>query len=145
VWEREVGFAKSVADHDAKTFAEHVLPGAVFVDSGDRLLRGRDAVVDGWAKIIRGEGLRFGWYPTTIALTGDPHVALSRGPFWIEIVKPDAPHKFLTGTFHSIWVQDGDGVWRVTVDGGGPEPVPATAEDVAKLQAAQPGKCPLKG
>lgn len=30
VWARELGFARSVAEHDAATFASHLHPGAAF-------------------------------------------------------------------------------------------------------------------
>src|ERR1700722_4144154 len=72
VWDRENSFAHSVLVHDPQAFAEHVLPGAVFVDGGD-LLRGRDAIATAWAKIVRGDGFVFTWHPTSIAITGDPH------------------------------------------------------------------------
>ena len=45
VWARELGFAASVAAHDAAAFAEHVDPGAVFGAGRERQARGREAVV----------------------------------------------------------------------------------------------------
>jgi uncharacterized protein (TIGR02246 family) len=141
VWDRENEFARSVADHDAKRFAEHVLPAAVFVDGGD-LLRGRDAIVAGWESIIRGEGFVLTWHPTSVEILGDSRVALSRGPYWIESTKPDANPKYLTGNFQSTWVEDADGVWRVAIDGGTPPPKPATEADVKKLAGSIPSTCP---
>ncbi len=141
VWDRENAFARSVQVHDTAAFAEHVLPGAVFVDDG-KLLRGRDAIVAAWGPILRGEGMVFRWAPSQVAVTGDPHVALTRGPFWIERTSPGAPHRFITGTFQSVWVKDVDGAWRVAVDGSGGDPVAASEEDIAKLLAALPARCP---
>jgi uncharacterized protein (TIGR02246 family) len=142
VWDRENSFARSVFEHDATTFAEHVLPGAVFVGDGS-LLRGREAIVEAWGNIIRGKATVFVWHPTQVAVTGDPNVALSRGPYWIEFTKPDAPHRFLAGTFQSVWVRDTDSAWRVAIDGGTADPVPASEADVQKLMASIPAHCPL--
>jgi ketosteroid isomerase-like protein len=141
VWDRENEFARSVHDHDASVFAEHVLPGAVFVN-GSGLFQGREAIVKGWDKIIKGDGMLFEWHPTEVTVTGDPHVALSRGPYWIEFTKADAKQRYLAGTFQSVWVKDVDGVWRVTIDGGTADPLPVTEADVQKVKDAIPAKCP---
>jgi ketosteroid isomerase-like protein len=144
VWDREVEFARSVQDHDARAFAEHVHPGAVFVE-GDALQRGRDAVVKSWEGLLRGDKMRIDWHPTSVVMTGDPRVALSRGPYWIEVLKPDAKERFLTGVYQSVWLLDEGGVWRVTIDGGTPPAVPASAADVEKIKASLPTKCPAGG
>ena len=145
VWGRELEFARSVKEHDARAFAEHVHPGAVFVQGDGSVLRGRDAVVTSWASIIRGGEVHLEWYPTSVIQTGAPDVALSRGPYWIEVTKPDAKQRFLTGTFQSVWVRDGDGTWHVLMDGGTPPPAPATEADIARLKAAVPARCPGPG
>lgn len=141
VWDREVEFARSVKDHDARVFAEHVHPGAVFVEGDGSVLHGRDAVVTSWASIIRGDDVHLEWYPTSVIQTGAQDVAISRGPYWVEVTKPDAKQRFLTGVFQSIWVRDTDGVWRVLVDGGTPPPTPATEPDIARLRSAI-ARCP---
>ena len=48
VWQRELSFAGSVADHDATAFAEHLHPQAVFGVSG-KPTRGREAITREWA------------------------------------------------------------------------------------------------
>jgi ketosteroid isomerase-like protein len=131
-----------VKDHDARAFAEHVHPGATFVEGDGSVLRGRDAVVGSWASIIRGDDFHLEWYPTSVIQTGAPDVALSRGPYWIEFTKPDAKQRFLAGVFQSIWVRDTDGTWRVLVDGGTPSPAAATEGDIARLKSAIPVRCP---
>jgi ketosteroid isomerase-like protein len=141
VWDREVAFARSVADHDAAAFAEHVHPGAIFLDAHGAS-QGRDAVVKAWDPLVRGEGLRLGWHPTSVLATGDPRVALSRGPYWLAIDKPGAPTKYMTGNFQSIWARDADGAWRVLVDGGTPPPQEVTREEVERVRASLPEKCP---
>jgi ketosteroid isomerase-like protein len=144
VWNREVEFAKAVQDHDTRAFAEHVHLGAVFVegDAASDVKRGRDAIADAWKGLLHGDAIRLDWHPTSVILTGDPHVALSRGPYWMEDVRPNAKQRFLTGLYQSVWVQDADGAWRVAIDGGTAAPVPASAEDVQKIRASVPERCP---
>jgi ketosteroid isomerase-like protein len=141
VWDRELGFAKSVADHDLAAFTEHVHPAAVFVDGGGALLQGRAAVVDGWRAIVEGKKVRLFWHPTTVIADGAPGVALSRGPYLVEDPRPDAKNRFLKGTFQSIWVRDTDGAWRVVVDGGTPPPVPATPDEAERLMTELHAPC----
>jgi ketosteroid isomerase-like protein len=139
VWARELSFARSVRDHDAAAFADHVLEGAVFV--GATTLHGREAVVKGWDDIVRGTAGRFDWHPAEVVVTGDPHVAMSRGPVWIEVAKPGAPVKRLLGAYQSTWVLDGDGVWRVGVDGG-QSPHEVSEEEMARSRASVADPCP---
>jgi ketosteroid isomerase-like protein len=141
VWDRENSFSRSVRDHDAAAFAEHVLPGAVFLTGPDEITRGRAAVVAGWGDILRGADLRLEWHPTSVEAASDG-VALSRGPYWIEITKPGAPVRWLGGVFQSTWVRDADGAWRVAFDGGTPPPVPTTEEQIEKIKASIPARCP---
>ena len=49
VWARELSFAKSVADHNAAAFAEHVHPDAAFGVERAVPTRGREAIATQWA------------------------------------------------------------------------------------------------
>ncbi len=97
-----------------------------------------------WAPIIEGKEIHLGWYPGFVTIGGDPHVAISRGPYWIENPDPkaDPATRYRVGDFQSVWVKDVDGQWRVLVDGGGPPSRPASEEEVAKLKAGLPASCP---
>jgi ketosteroid isomerase-like protein len=141
VWTREVEFARSVQEHDAAAFAEHVHPGAVFVDA-QGVAQGREAIVKGWASIVRGDGVHLAWHPTSVVLAGDSRVALSRGPYWLELAKPGEPVRYMTGVYQSVWSVDADGAWRVIVDGGTPPPKETTRDEVERIEAALPAKCP---
>jgi len=142
VWSREASFAKSVEDHDAKAFAEHLHADASFISGPKHVARGRDAVIAEWAPIVEGKGMRFHWYPDAVTVAGDTGVGLSRGPYWIENLAPDAKDKYVTGRFISTWVRDAKGTWHVLYDGGGGSiPKPATAEEIAKLEAGRKA-CP---
>lgn len=142
VWNREVSFAASVENHDAKAFAEHLHPGAVFLGGSNRAKRGSDVIAAAWAGIVEGKDGVLHWHPDTVVIGGDPNVALSRGPWWIADTSKDAKQPFVMGTYISTWVRGEDGVWHVLFDGGGGnEPKPASAEDVAKLIASLPAVC----
>ncbi|GAB2512319.1 YybH family protein [Lysobacter humi (ex Lee et al. 2017)] len=138
VWRRELSFAASVAAHDAAAFAGHVAPDAVFGVNGPRVQRGRDAVVAGWARIVRGEGMRLEWYPQHVTAVGD--LAWSTGPALVEQLDGRAP-RFLLSSYQSVWRRNSDGTWHVLFDGG-TAPREATEAQAAAFRAAHPAGCP---
>jgi ketosteroid isomerase-like protein len=142
VWERELSFSKTVARHDEAAFTEHVHAGAVFAAGSAEPQRGRAAVVERWREIIEGKAFALHWRPGHVAIGGDPDIALSSGPAWIEDFDPKATQRWTISRFTSTWVRDKDGRWRVMFDGSSAPPKPATAEEVAKLAASQPATCP---
>jgi len=142
VWNREISFAAAVESHDAKAFAEHLHPGAVFLGGNNKPKRGSEVIAGAWAGIVQGEGGVLHWHPDTVVIGGDPNVALSRGPWWIADTSPGAKAPFVIGSYVSTWVRDRKGVWHVLFDGGGGnEPKPASADDIAKLIASFPTVC----
>ena len=136
VWTRELSFADSVAKHDAKAFAEHVHEGAVFNAKSPQPLRGRDAILRRWAKIIDGTGLKLSWYPTAVVIGGEGDIALSSGPALYESPDPKEAGKATIGGFQSTWHKGADGTWRVLFDDG-IEPKPATEADIAAFRGGR--------
>ncbi len=108
---REAAFAKTMADRDLKAFAQFVSEEAVFL--GTRVLRGRQAVAEGWAPYFAGSNASFSWRPATIELIASGTLAISRGPVFDDQGKR-------TGTFTSTWRLEKDGEWRVVLDSGCP-------------------------
>jgi len=142
VWNREVSFAASVENHDAQAFAEHLHPGAVFLGGANKPRRGSEAIATAWTDIVKGSEGVLHWHPDTVVIGGNPNVALSRGPWWIADTSKDAKAPYVMGNYISTWVRGDDGVWHVLFDGGGGnQPVPASAEDIAKLQASFAATC----
>ena len=141
VWARELGFARSVAEHDAAAFAGFVAEGAVFGAKRPNPRRGRDAVVAAWSGIIKGKELRLAWYPNMVAIGGEADIASSSGPALYEDLAPGAKQRFLIGGFQSIWHRDADGAWRVLFDDG-IDPKPASAAEVAAFEAGRRETCP---
>lgn len=141
VWERELGFARSVAMHDAAAFAEHVHPQAAFNSGAPQPLRGREAIVAAWSDIIAGRGLKLSWYPERVTIGGPGDVAWSSGPALFEDLAPDTKQRWSIGKFHSVWHRDADGTWRVLFDQGAGR-APADAAAVEAFQAGRRSRCP---
>jgi ketosteroid isomerase-like protein len=142
VWARERSFAQSVEAHDATAFAEHLHPGAIFI-GGPEPARGKAAVVTDWAPLVKGEIKHLHWAPDQVVIGGDPDVALSMGPYWMEDTRPGANPRFHSGRFISTWRRDAQGTWHVLYDGGGGNRAePASEDDVARLKASLPATCP---
>jgi ketosteroid isomerase-like protein len=143
VWERERTFARSVEDHDRKAFIEHVHANAVFGAASPQTQIGRDAIVKAWDGIIEGKGVKLEWRPQFVSSGADTNVAMSRGPFAITATNDKGETKRAIGQFVSVWVRkDAASPWYVVLDGGGPAPTPATAEEAKKHLDAAPTSCP---
>jgi ketosteroid isomerase-like protein len=148
VWARELSFADSVARHDANAFAEHVHPQGVFSasEAPDARLTGREAIVAGWAPIVAGQHLTIRWYPTSTVASPDARVVWSSGPALVIARRGDrgTPEETTSiGAFHSVWMRDTDGAWRVIFDDG-VEPVPASAGQVAAFESGRRADCPSR-
>ena len=137
VWQRERSFARSVAEHDATAFAEHLHADAAFGVSGTPT-RGRDAITREWAGLIDGSALVLRWYPVVVTLGGDGRTAYSSGPALYEDPKTGATR---LGRFGSVWQRDDDGIWRVLFDDGIP-PQPADAAAVQRFREGERVACP---
>lgn len=141
VWARELGFARSVATHDAEGFAEHVHAGAVFGAGSERQYRGREAIARAWADIVEGRRLTIEWYPTRTTVGGEDGIAWSQGPALVVRHPGTAQAEYRFGGFRSVWRRGEDGVWRVLFDDG-IESVPATPEQVRAFREARRDACP---
>lgn len=141
VWARELGFARSVVEHDAAAFAGHVDEHAVFGAGSPVPTRGRETIVRDWARIIAGDGMRLSWYPTRVTISDAADVAWSSGPALFEHLAPDAPPRYSIGAFDSLWRRGADGEWRVLYDDGVP-PRPASDAQVAAFHAGRHEICP---
>ena len=140
VWTRELGFARSVAEHDAAAFADHVAEGAVFGAGGPRPVRGRAAIVRDWADLVAGSRVRLEWYPRQVTANAAGDLAWSTGPALTEVLDPAAPQRYLLSRFRSVWRKEADGQWRVVFDEGDP-PRPASAAEAQAFRAARPSTC----
>lgn len=142
VWKRELGFARAVADHDTRAFADHVDANAVFGVGGPHRTRGREAIVAEWKGIVDGSALELRWYPDQVSLASDGRTAHSSGPALYRDPKDGSVRQ---GRFGSVWQRDAEGVWRVVFDGGVQPPRPADAAAVRAFEAGRREECPAEG
>jgi ketosteroid isomerase-like protein len=107
----ETAFARTMADRDWDAFKASISPEAVFFGRG--VLRGRDAVADGWKPYFDGAQAPFSWLPEQVEALESGRLALSSGPVL------DSEGKRI-GTFQSVWRLEADGRWRIIFDKGCP-------------------------
>ncbi|GAB3513576.1 YybH family protein [Pseudoxanthomonas daejeonensis] len=138
VWDRELSFAQSVADHDTEAFASHLHPFAVFGVSRPNPQRGQGEILEAWAGLIAGRQTRLWWYPEHVHAGGDAGIVSSSGPALYQDV---ASGQYRLGRFSSVWQRGADGVWRVVFDDG-LAPQPADPAKVEAFHRGRVGACP---
>jgi ketosteroid isomerase-like protein len=100
-----------MADRDHVAFAGFVSEEALFL--GPTVLRGREAVAEGWKPFFEGPQAPFSWEPERVEVIDSGSLAISTGP----VRGPDGQR---VGTFTSTWRREADGRWRVVLDSGCP-------------------------
>ena len=106
----ERAFAQTMADRDLEAFGTFVSEEAVFFGSSGTL-RGRAAVVEGWAPLFEGPDAPFSWEPEVVEVLDSGILAHSSGP-----VRDQDGN--VVATFNSVWRLETDGRWRVIFDKG---------------------------
>lgn len=113
----ERAFAQTMAERDLAAFAGFLSDEAVFF-SGGAVLRGKAAVVAGWAAYFAaGTPAPFSWSPDRVEVLASGGLAFSTG-----LVRD--PQGRVAARFQSVWRREADGRWRVVFDKGSP-PDPA--------------------
>jgi pimeloyl-ACP methyl ester carboxylesterase/ketosteroid isomerase-like protein len=126
VRDAEAGFAKAFADRDKTKFFSYVADDAVFLNPLGTL-RGKQQIIERWSRFFDGVAeAPFQWGPERVEVTGDGRIGFSMGP----IYAPNGEHG---GYYSSIWQKQGDGSWKVIVDGPG-NPPPHLAENAAPFE-----------
>ena len=110
VRETERAFARTMADRDHAAFMAFLAEETVFF-SGQRAIRGRQAVAQAWKPFYEPPQAPFSWEPDVVEVLDSGTLALSSGP-----VK-DAEGK-VVGRFNSVWRREPDGRWLVVFDKG---------------------------
>ena len=108
----EAAFARTMSDRDFQAFATFVSGEAIFF-GGAGTLRGKEAVLEGWAPYFEGDVAPFSWEPQVVEVLDSGTLAHSSGPV-------RDPEGQVVGTFNSIWRLEPDGKWRVVFDKGCP-------------------------
>lgn len=108
----ETAFAKSMADRDLTAFASFLAEDAVFYGAAQPL-RGREAIVAGWARFFEDKAAPFAWEPQDVFVLATGELGLSSGP----VYGPDGKQ---VSFFISTWRREPDGRWLIVLDRGCP-------------------------
>ncbi len=114
----ELAFAQTVKDRDLEAFAQYVAEDAIFASDG--VLRGREAIRNGWAPLFEEGAPLLEWAPKTVAVQDSGKLAISTGPYSMTRTAADGTVTRRCGTFMSIWQKQPDGSWKIIFDGGSP-------------------------
>lgn len=108
----ERAFARTLADRDLAAFAGFLAEETVFF-SGDRPVRGREAVTEEWRPYFDGPTPPFAWEPDQVEVLDSGTLAWSTGP----VRDPDGNP---IARFNSVWRREASGEWRIVFDRGSP-------------------------
>jgi len=117
VADTERAFAKTMADRDHEAFKTFLSEEAVFFGEIG-VLRGKEAVAEGWKGLYTGPDALFSWEPQEVEVLESGTLALSSGPVY-------NPQGERIGTFNSVWRLEANGKWRVVFDKGCPPCTPS--------------------
>ena len=102
--------AEAWPDRDHAAFARFIADEALFF-SGPTPLRGRQPVIDFWARFYAGPKAPFSWEPDEVEVLDGGTLALSSGP----VRNPDGK---LVARFTSVWRRTPAGRWEIVFDKG---------------------------
>lgn len=104
----EMAFAAAFGANDPESFATFVAEDAVFLAGSGQTLRGREAVVAVWRKMMADP--KFGWEPSRVEVNDEGTLGTTTGP--VRDLKGNH-----IGSFSSVWKRQEDGSWKVIFDG----------------------------
>lgn len=108
----EIAFAATMAERDHEAFRSFLAEETIFL-SAKGVLRGREAVAEGWKRFYETPEAPFSWAPETVEVLDSGTLAISTGP----VSTPDGAR---VGTFNSTWRREQDGSWKIVLDNGCP-------------------------
>lgn len=132
----EIAFAESVADSDVDAFRDLLHADARFV--GSRVARGRDDIVSAWAAFFGQDRPLLTWRPDIVEVLETGTLALSRGPYRLQVTDADGNVSEEWGTYNSVWQKQADGAWQIIFDAGSPAAEPPSPVARALIEDAAP-------
>jgi ketosteroid isomerase-like protein len=133
----ETAFSMSVENGDWEAFEAIVHPDARFA-SGSRPARvGAPAIRAGWERSYSRPERSIRWRSRSVEILKPGELALSRGPYRMQVTAEDGEVTETWGTFNSVWVREGES-WQVIFDLGSE----GNEEADQELIATGGGPCP---
>lgn len=132
----EIAFAESVANSDIDAFRNLLHPDARFVGSG--VVRGRDEIVAAWEPLFAKDRPLLVWRPEIVEVLDSGVLALSRGPYRLQVGDADGKLSEEWGTYNSIWLKQPDGAWQIVFDAGSPAAEPPPEKTRQLIEDAAP-------
>ncbi len=132
----EIAFAESVANSDIDAFRNLLHPDARFVGSG--VVRGRDEIVAAWEPLFGKDRPLLVWRPEIVEVLDSGILALSRGPYRLQVSDADGKLSEEWGTYNSIWLKQPNGAWQIVFDAGSPAAEPPPANTRRLIEDAAP-------
>jgi ketosteroid isomerase-like protein len=111
VADTERAFAATMKARDHAAFKNFVSDEAVFFSGNGVVLRGKDAVANGWRSYYDNPQAPFSWEPDEVEVVDSGTLAYSTGPVY-------DPSGKVVARFSSIWRLEAPGTWRVVFDRG---------------------------
>jgi uncharacterized protein (TIGR02246 family) len=119
VLEADRSFDAAVAAGDGTAFADLIAVDAVFL--GSTTLRGRDAIVEGWAPLLDPDGATsLRWQPASAEVSSSGDLAYTMGTYRLEARDETGQVRAATGEYVTVWRRQSDGRWRAAADSGTP-------------------------
>ena len=132
----EIAFAESVANSDIEAFRNLLHPDTRFVGSG--VVRGRDEIASAWQPLFDDDRPLLVWRPEIVEVLDSGVLALSRGPYRLQINDADGNVTFEWGTYNSIWLKLPNGAWQIVFDAGSPAAEPPPERTRRLIEDAAP-------
>lgn len=132
----EIAFAESVATSDIEAFGRLLHPDARFVGSG--VVRGRAEIVAAWQPLFAEDRPLLVWRPEIVEVLDSGILALSRGPYRLQVSDANGKLTEEWGTYNSIWLKQPNGAWQIIFDAGSPAAEPPPAKTRELIEDAAP-------
>ncbi len=113
--EADQALARAVGQRDRAGFGALVAEDAIFAGGGAPL-RGRAAVLSGWAGFFEPEGPRMSWAPELAEIARSGDLGYTVGRYLFESRDASGRSVKREGRYVTVWRREGDATFRVAVD-----------------------------
>jgi ketosteroid isomerase-like protein len=134
----ETAFSESVENGDWEAFETIVHADARFASGSRPSQVGAPAIRAGWERSYSRPERAIRWRSRSVEILKPGALALSRGPYRMQVTAEDGEMTETWGTFNSIWVHEGER-WQVIFDLGSEGVEEGDEELIASGGAACPG------